>query len=167
MWKLSDIVIYGSSGICEITDIREQDFCGEKKIYYILKPLFDSKTVIHVPSFNEKLMSKIKPVLRKSEALDLIKKIPEIEPLWVENDKERMEEYKEILESGKRESIISIIKALDLRSTELREKGKKMRSSDEYFFHDAKKLFENECAYIFSLEKEEVHNFIVCQLDRV
>ena len=163
MWKLSDIVVYGSSGICEITDIREQDFCGEKKTYYILKPLYDSKTLIHVPSFNEKLMSKIKPILDKEEALNLIKKIPEIAPFWIENDKQRMEEYKGILDSGKRESVISIIKALHLRQEELREKGKKMRSSDEYFFSDAKKLFENECAYIFSLEKEQVADFIVGQ----
>ncbi len=160
MWNLSDTVVYGSFGVCEIVDIREQDFCGENKIYYILKPLFDSKTTLHVPSFNEKLMSKIKPVLDKNEALTLIKKIPEITPFWVDNDKQRIEEYKEILESGKREALISIIKALYIRRDELTQKGKKMRSSDEYIFSDAQTLFENECAYIFSLKKENVRNFI-------
>lgn len=167
MWELSDTVVYGSSGICEIVDIREQDFCGEKKTYYILQPLFDSKTVIHVPSFNEKLMSKIKPVLKKDDALTLIKKIPEITPFWVDNDKQRLEEYKQILDSGKREALISVIKALYNRRAELTSKGKKMRSSDEYVFHDAQELFENECAYIFSLEKENVHDFIVSQLETV
>ena len=165
MWKLSDTVVYGSAGVCKITDIREEMFVDEKRTYFILKPLYDEKTTIHVPAFNERLMSKIKPVLKKNEALLLIKSIPDIEPLWIESDKLRQEKYKEVLDGGDRTLLISVIKALYNRKNELSEKGKKMRSSDEYAFKDAEQLFHNECAHVFSLPREEVHQFIISKIE--
>ncbi|MBQ7897684.1 MAG: hypothetical protein IJ323_05160 [Clostridia bacterium] len=165
MWKLSDTVVYGSAGVCKIEDIREELFADEKRTYFILKPLFDDKTTIHVPSFNEKLMSKIKPVLKKAEALSLIKSIPAIEPLWIDGDKLRQEKYKEVLDSGDRTLLVSVIKALYERRLQLTEKGKKMRASDEYAFKDAEQLFENECAHIFALPREEVRGFIISNME--
>ena len=165
MWKLSDTVVYGSAGVCKIVDIREELFADEKRTYFILKPVFDDKTTIHVPTFNEKLMSKIKPVLKKAEALSLIKSIPEIEPLWIDGDKLRQEKYKEVLDSSDRTLLVSVIKALYERRAELTEKGKKMRSSDEYAFKDAEQLFENECAHVFAIPKNEVRDFILSKIE--
>lgn len=160
MWNLSDRVIYGASGICEIVDVREESFAGEKNTYYVLKPLFDSKTTIHVPVSNERLTSRMKPVMKKDEAFELIKRFNAISPLWIDNDKQRQEKYKEVLECGERELLLSVIKALHERREMLTEKGKKMRSSDEYTLKDAEQLFENECAHIFGLEKDAVREFI-------
>ncbi len=32
-------VVYGTSGVCSVIDIREEDFGGGKKLYYVLRPL--------------------------------------------------------------------------------------------------------------------------------
>ncbi len=160
MWNLSDRVIYGSSGICEIVDIREESFAGEKNTYYVLKPLFDNRTTIHVPVSNERLTARMKPVIKRDEALELIKRFDAISPLWIDNDKQRQEKYREVLEGGERELLLAVIKALYERRDVLVEKGKRMRASDEYTLKDAEQLFENECAHIFGLEREEVREFI-------
>lgn len=164
MWNLSDIVVYGTAGICKIEAIKEELFAGEKKTYLILKPLFDSKTTIYVPEFNEKLVSKIKPVLEKEEALSLIKGFNNITPIWIDNDKIRQEKYKEILDSGNREMLLALIKAIYERKETLEKVGKRLRSFDEYTLKDSEQLFLNEISYIFSLPREDVREFIESQI---
>ena len=163
MWNLSDVVIYGSAGVCRIDDIKSENFAGEMKTYFILKPVFDTKTTIHVPEFNEKLMAKIKSVLQRDEALCLIKNFQHIAPLQIDNDKIRYEKYKEILDSGDREMLLAVIKALYERREQLNKSNKKMRASDEHTLKDAEQLFENELSYIFSIPREEVREFIKSQ----
>lgn len=167
MWKIKDVVIYGAVGVCEISDIKEELFMGDRKTYLILTPLFNGRTVIHLPTFNERLMSKLKPVLTKSEAISLIKEIPSIEPIWIDNDRERQEKYKEILEYGERRDVIGIIKALHNRKNELSEKNKRLRTSDEYACKDAEGVFENECAHVFSIAPSEVSAFILSEMSKV
>ena len=160
MLKQKDVVIYGNSGICRIIDIREEDFMGKKKTYYILKPLYEDKTTIHVPTFNERLASKMKPTLKKAELLSLINSLNEIESVWIDNDKLRHEKYREGLDNGDRNAIVSIIKALTLRRDELSKNGKKLRFTDEQCLNDAERIFEGECAYVLGIERNEVQNFI-------
>ena len=167
MWKLDDIVTYGSAGICRICEIRNEKFCGEDKQYYILKPLFDDKTTLFVPSFNENLMKKIRPVLTYDEAMELIRTIPDISPVWEDNDRMRQEKYRDILESGVREDILSMLKALYDRRNFLVSKGKKLRSSDEIFMRSGEKLIENECAHVLGMELSAVKEFILNQISLI
>lgn len=160
MLKQGDTIIYGNSGICRIVDIKEEDFLGEKKNYYVLKPLYESRTTIHVPEFNERLVSKIKPVFSKNELLSLLGRLHEIEPIWIDNDKQRQEKYKELLDSGERDSVVGIIKALLSRNLELTKCGKKLNYTDEQFLSTAKHIFEGECAYVLEIDKNEVENYI-------
>ena len=160
MWKIEDVVVYGSAGICKVEDIRDEMFGGEIKKYLVLKPLFDDKNTFFVPSFNERLMAKIRPVLTKSEMNKLIKSLPDIAPEWIDNDKQRLEKYREILESGDREKIIGILKALYNRRAYLFEKGKKLRTSDEILMKTGEHIIENECAYIVGISRLEVQNYI-------
>ena len=53
MYKIGDIFLYGSNGVCKITDIKSEKFARETKTYYILSPFFDSKETIFVPVDNE------------------------------------------------------------------------------------------------------------------
>ena len=42
MFSIGDIFIYGSNGVCRITDIKEEKFGSEIKTYYILSRFFDN-----------------------------------------------------------------------------------------------------------------------------
>ena len=164
MWKLGDVVVYGSAGICHIDDIRDERFGDEIKKYFVLKPLFDDKNTFFVPAFNEVLMAKIRPVLTKEEAMTLVHSMPEIEPEWIDNDKFRQERYRAILESGKPETIVGMLKALYSRKLQLLEKGKKLRNSDEIFMKSGERIIETECAHIFGITRWEVQDFIEKEL---
>ena len=43
MYKVGDVFVYGSNGACQITDIKEEKFARETKVYYILSPFLDSR----------------------------------------------------------------------------------------------------------------------------
>lgn len=160
MWKLGDTVMYGAAGICSISDIRDEKFGNEIKKYYILKPIFDDKNTFFVPSFNETLMSKLRPIMTKDETLAFIGRMTLVEPKWIDNDKMRQESYKAVLDSGDRDSVVSVLKALYHRKVMLTEKGKKLRTSDEIIMRNAEMLIENECAYVLEMTAAEVRELI-------
>lgn len=112
MYKIGDIFLYGSNGVCKITDIKSEKFARETKTYYILSPFFDSKETIFVPVDNETLISKMKSLLSKSEIMELIKSIPEQKTVWNENTNTRRDLFKKIINKANRIELISLMKTL-------------------------------------------------------
>ena len=43
MFKINDVIVYGSQGVCEIVDIEEKSIGGVRKNYFVL-PLFSTST---------------------------------------------------------------------------------------------------------------------------
>ena len=65
MFDKGDYVNYSTRGICQIEDICFMSFGKNSKghNYYILKPISQEGESIFVPTDNEKLIDKMKPVL--------------------------------------------------------------------------------------------------------
>ena len=38
MYQIDDLIMYGSTGVCRVSDITEQVFNDEDKLYYVLEP---------------------------------------------------------------------------------------------------------------------------------
>ena len=72
MYKTGDTVLYGSEGVCKITDITEKQFGDVSIEYYILTPVFNNRSTFFVPTKNETLVSRMRPILTNREILDLI-----------------------------------------------------------------------------------------------
>ena len=68
MYKVNEIVAYSSQGICEITEICQREIAGTVMDYYVMKPVFDSRSTVFVPVSNEKLVSRIRKTMTASEA---------------------------------------------------------------------------------------------------
>ena len=75
MYQIDDLIMYGSTGVCRVSDITEQVFNDDDKIYYVLEPLYQSG-VIYAPVDNEKVF--MRPVISEEEAKRLIDDIPAI-----------------------------------------------------------------------------------------
>ena len=74
MFKIGERVLYGAEGVCEIIDITEKRFNEVSALFYVLKPSFSNSSTFFVPSENEKLTSKMKPVISLEEIQKIIKK---------------------------------------------------------------------------------------------
>ena len=164
MYQIDDTVLYGTHGVCKITEITEQSFGGIAKKYYILKPIHNSGSTVYVPIENEILTSKMRRVLSVEEIHSLIRNMPSEKSLWIENEPERKECYKKIIAKGDRQELIQIIKALYLHQQEQSAKGKKLHAADERYFKEAEKLLYDEFAMVLNIKPSQVLPFIMEQV---
>lgn len=165
MFSVNDYVIYGNQGIFIIEDITEKSIGDIKMTYYNLKNVFNEKSNIYVPCGNEKLTAKIKAVLSAEEIRTLINSIPEQDCIWIDNESQRKEEYRNILCSGDRVMMIKLIKTLRDHQDDCARSGRKMHQCDERVFKEAEKLLYGEFALVLNLDQNQVLSFITKQLE--
>lgn len=85
------------------------EFVSDKtKMYYLLTPIEDVNANLYVPVDRGEDMAR--PVMTEHEAETLLKKIPAIDAIWINNERERERSYKEAVQSNNPERLISIIK---------------------------------------------------------
>lgn len=156
MYKINEIVAYSSQGICEITEICQREIAGTVMDYYVMKPVFDSRSTVFVPVSNEKLVSRIRKTMTASEASELLENINSGEILWIDNDAMRRDLYQSILTEGQPEKLASLFRTLVLRKRTLEECSRKLRSTDETCMRSAEKLIARECSYASGEPQEEL-----------
>ena len=147
MYKVNEIVSYSSQGVCEITEICQREAAGRVMDYYVMKPLFDSRSTVFVPVENEKLVARIRQTMTAEEASALIDNINSGDILWDDNDARRRELYQGILTEGLPYQLTCMYRTLILRKRTLEQCSRKLRSSDETCLRQAERLIARECAY--------------------
>ena len=160
MPEVGQVFVYGTSGVCRVDEITVKECGFEKREYYVLSPVFDSRSTIYVPVDCEKLSSNIHELHTKEQVYAIIDSVSCGGLDWVQNDKERAEQFRSILESGEDEKIIKLINLLHSRKKELSMSGKKLRSSDEMTMQRAEKLLYGEFAWVLGIEPSAVAELI-------
>ena len=160
MYQVNDRVVYGTHGVCEITAIGRlsMSVVNRKRQYYTLRPVYQKDAVIYVPVDNVKIP--MRPVLTKEETEHLLEEIPQIETIWISNERERESQYKEAVLSGDCHCLVRIIKTLYRRKQSREEDGKKAAAVDERYFQQAEDLLYGELACVLGLEREEIVPYI-------
>ncbi|MBQ7363403.1 MAG: hypothetical protein IJW48_03015 [Clostridia bacterium] len=163
MFKIGDKLIYGSAGVMELVDIREECVMNEKRKYYVLAeegaPV-SSRT--YVPMDNERLTSQMRPLLTRDEIDAIIKEAksaPDGE--WIEDNRARSERFRKIISSGDRAEIIGMIKSIYTEGKRRGRDGKKNYLSDENAMKRAEKLVYSEFAAVLGIKEEDVPGYIM------
>lgn len=159
-YAVNEFVVYGADGICEITEICRRKFGRQFIEYYTLKPVYDEKSAIYIPVDNEKLVAKMNRVMSKNELTELISSLPQKADIWVDDDRERQEKYKNVIGNGNREELFILIRTIYRKQRELIQKGKKLHAADERALKDAQKLLHEELAHVFGIDRADVTEFI-------
>ena len=163
-YKVNDTILYGTHGVCRITEISERQFHDECREYYVLKPIYDDKATLFVPVMNERLVDKMRRVLTAAEIHELIEKMADENTIWIENESVRKEKYKEVLSQGDRVELVRLVKTLYHHQEEQRAKGKKLHMADERFMKDAERMLHAEFAHVLNIKYEQVLPFILEEL---
>ncbi len=162
MFEIGDFVIKANSGICRVDNISTLDIAiqGDKeRLYFFLSPINETTAKLYVPV--DKEGNGIRKVITKEEAWELINTIPNIEELYISDDKQREQKYKEAIQSCDLEKIISIIKNMYFRKQKRTAIGKKNTSVDERFFKLAEDNLYTELAFALGRKKEEIKDLII------
>ena len=164
MFEVNEVVMYSHNGICKIVDsLNRTLYNGKTVTYYVLNPIFDAKTTYYIPVDN--VEETLKKVISVDEIHELIEMMPEESSIWIENDNQRRDAYKEIIKDGNRVELIKLIKTLYYNREEKLRDGKKFHISDEKALKQAEKLLYEEFAYVLNIDVNEVVPFINEELE--
>ena len=167
MFDINEDIVYGGYSVCRIIGTEKNDLNGNMIDYYVLRPAFDPGSKIFVPMNNEKLTRKMHRLISETEVYELIRIIPDLQIVWIENESERREIYREALLKRDRREIINIIKTLRSHKQEQLEKKRRLHIYDEKILKEAEKTLFEEFAYILNMDPKGVSDFIDEQLKMI
>lgn len=160
MFKVNDYVVYGSTGVCQIVDIKKEKYLSSDETeYYVLQPAYNNKMTIKTPVNNLKVL--MRELISKDEVLSLIATISENKTIWINDDRQRNEFFKAALRTGKSEEWMKIIKTLHLEKKEKSVVGKKLNKTDEDIMKTAEKQLYEEFAMALNIAPDEVLPYIL------
>lgn len=162
-YQVNDTVLYGSHGICRIREITTKKVADQVYEYYVLAPIYDENSTIYVPIKNENLTRKMRYVLTEAEIHQLLRETAQQEEQWIENEMQRKNSYREVLDSGNCAALVLMSKTLHQHQKNLVAVGKRLHASDAHFLKAAEKIINEELAHVLGIRREQVLSFILEQ----
>ena len=164
LFKVGDYIVHGRNGVCKVVDITHLDMSGVDKdqLYYALFPMKSEDSKIFYPVDSDKVV--MRSVVTKDQAKDLVSEIKDIEPMRIENDRQREAKYKEALVSCDCKQLICIIKTMYARNKERIGKGKRITYVDDRYLKEAKQNLNDEFSIALGIEPREVEKYIKAQI---
>lgn len=160
MFDVGDLVVYGIHGVCRIAELQVQIVSRKKVEYYVLEPVSQATSRFFVPSQNDVAVSKLRPILSKEDIEALLRGEESRRDCWIEDENQRKQYYKEIIVSGDRGALISMLRALNKHKLLQAETGKKFHISDANFMRDAEKVIYSEFSLVLNIPYEQIEAYI-------
>ena len=164
MIQTGSMLLYGNQ-VCRVCQQKEEVFHGTRRNYCLLQPIYDTSSLIHVPADNPKLMGKMRQILSPDEIYQLIQQIPKQETLWIADDRQRSDAWKEILSTGDRQKLVGMIKTLYEKKQEIEAAGRKFHTADENALRQAEQMIHDEFALVLDIQRDQVAPFIARQIE--
>lgn len=165
MYKTGDYIIYGAEGVCRVESVGPLEMKGAKSgtQYYTLLPVYRDGN-IYAPVDTAVYT---RPVMTKSEAMDLIGKIPTIEGEILDNKNPRIlsERYKVYLKSGSCLELVKLVRMIYAKGRTAAKSGKRLGLTDERSMKRAEEMLHNELAFALGIEPGRVKDFITETLE--
>ncbi len=161
LYKVGQLVVYGNKGVYKIEDIGypEIEWLKSEREYYTLEPIFKGEKIF-IPVDTDIFM---RPVMSRDDALNFIRKIPQIDSMDNENFKNpRSTEsyYQTSLESHDLTKVVSVIKHIHSKRVSARSKGRRIAQIDEKYMKRAENILNEEIAVIFEVQPDNVPELI-------
>lgn len=155
MYSIGEVVLYGSNGVCEITEITTKKIGKDSIEYYVLKPVCSDSSTLFVPTQNEMLVSRMRVVLSSDEIKDILSQKTDNE-IWIDNKAERCEKIKEIISGGDCMKLVELIRRMHFHSKLQLKKGRRLHITDERFLKEAEKMVCDEVSVVLHIDRNDV-----------
>ncbi len=159
MYEIDDLIMYGSTGVCKVSDITTQVFGNEDKLYYVLEPLYQSG-VIYAPVDNDKVF--MRPVISEEEARQLIRDIPEIHTEIYKNSsmQQLTKHYQSVIDTHKCLELLKLTKSIYMKKMDALAQNRHLGQIDKKFMKRAEDLLFGEFAAALNISREDVQAYI-------
>lgn len=164
MFKIDDFIIYGSTGVCQITDIKVMNQVGiERKSYYVLKPLYQGG-IVYTPVDNNKVF--MRPIISSFEVEQLIDSIPSINAsaYHCRESNQLIRYYDSVMKTHDCEQLMELTMSIGAKKKSMEQQKRKMGSVDERYMKLAEDVLFGELAAALSINRDDVPNYISARL---
>ena len=164
MLQIGSQVVYGIHGVCNIIEVQTRRVDRKNVEYFVLEPKEQPGARFYVPTQNQAALSKLRPLITKEELEALLKSDVTHQDCWISEENQRKQKYRELINSGDRAALISMIRALHKHRADQLAAGRKFHLSDENFLRDAKKLLISEFSLVLQLPQAEIGAYLELKL---
>ena len=164
MYQVGDLIVYGESGVCRVTEVAERKSAdGTKRLFYTLQPLYQTCTIF-TPADRPRVF--MRPVISREEAERLIALIPEIraEADHSSIQRELVEHYRTAIASHDCGDLIRLTMSIYAKNQQAQARGRKAGAVDETFRRRAEELLFGELAAALDIPREEVPIYMADRL---
>jgi len=161
-----DQLVYGMHGVCSIVEIEKRTVDRKTVEYYVLEPNEQPGTRFYVPLHNEAAVAKLRPVLSANELNTLLRSQEADKDLWIADENQRKQCYRELIVSGDRHALISMVRTLHKHKQAQLAAGRKFHLCDETFLRDAEKLLNSEFSVILNIAQNQVGDYVQSILEK-
>lgn len=159
MFKINDYLVF-KKDVCKVKKIKQYN----NEDYYILTPISDESLTINVPVSNK--FNQIRSLITKEEVLNIIKEIPHIEEIKVQ-DRQIEQEYKSLLQNANHKDLIKIIKTAYSRNQKRLDENKKIGEKDNNYFNLAEKYLYTEFSIVLNMSYDETKEYVVNEVKKL
>lgn len=161
MLSRGDAVVYKCRGLYKVEDIGTLDFSfvDNNKQYYTLQSVEDAGDKAYVPAEDE---TNIRRPVSRDEAMDLIRRMPDIEVLHVKNEKFREQEYKNCIADFCPENWVKVLKTTYRRT---KSRGS-VTSLDRKYQMLLEHALYSEFSFALGIPAAEIEDFIADHVEQ-
>lgn len=160
MLSVGQLVVYGIHGVCKIAGTEVKTVDRKKVEYYVVEPISQAGACFFVPSGNPVAVAKLRPVLTKAEMDVLLSDSRDWSAVWIPDENQRKQYYRELISSGDRKSLLLMILALQAHRVAQQEAGRKFHLCDENFLRDAQRLLCMEIAVVLKTDEASALSYL-------
>lgn len=159
MYLVGQAVVYGSHGVCTVTEIEEKSVDKKMVQYYVLEPQIQKGAKYYVPVHNIAATSKMRLPLTKEEIEEMTASALDL-TLWLESENQRKLRYRELINNCDPFALLGMVRLLRMHQAEQSAQGCKFHICDANFLKDAENLLSNEFSYVLNIEKSDAMKLI-------
>ncbi|MDN4606741.1 CarD family transcriptional regulator [Sporosarcina highlanderae] len=159
MFKVGDLVTYGSHGVCKIKDMSEETFGEETKSYYILHPIDQPTLTIYCPVNSDQ--STLKDIISEEKANLILECFTKPTDKWIAHPSARYQSFSSTLKTGDSLQIAALANTIIRKEVDLAGDGKKLGSRDIEILSSVRQILIEELALALSTTPDKVSNRIV------
>lgn len=164
MYQNGDWVMYGIHGVCRVAGTEKQLVNRKRTEYLVLESLSQTESKFYLPTANPTAMAKIKAVLPAQELRDLLASEEIREDVWIQEENQRKQTYRDLISSGDRTALLKMVNTLYRYKAAQAAAGRKFHQCDDNFLRDAEKLLTSEIALVLEMSQEEARDYLRQQL---
>lgn len=163
MFNIGDSVIYENQGVYTVKEISKSPVDKtDDRLFYVLVPVHEPECNIIVTPVDGQ---RVRAVISQERANEIIRMIPQLSVLTVENERNRREVYKAALGGLNLEDYVRIIKTVYARREELAKVKKRISETDADYEKRAKHGLYSEFAVVFGIPITEVEQMITDRIE--